>query len=78
MPRYRFHLYNAEQVTDSVGRHFPDFEAARIAAVENARAIMAADLTGTGELHLGHWIEMEDDDGEIAVVRFRDVVTIHT
>lgn len=77
MPRYRFHLYNDEQITDSAGRMFPDLAAAQVDAIRDARAIMAADLTGKGEINIGHWIELEDDAGEIVVVAFRDAVTIH-
>ena len=77
MPRFRFHLYNDEQTTDLVGRVFPDLAAAQSDAIHDARAIMAADLTGKGEINIGHWIELEDDEGEIVVVAFRDAVTIH-
>ena len=76
MPRYRFHLYNDEQTTDSVGRIFNDLAAAQRDAIRDARAIMAADLTGKGEINIGHWIELEDDAGGIFVVPFRDAVTI--
>ena len=33
--------------------------------------------TGKGEINIGHWIELEDDEGEIIVVAFRDAVKIH-
>lgn len=77
MPRFRFHLYNDEETVDPVGRIFPDFEAAHVDAINNARAIMASHLTGKGEINIGHWIELEDDSGEIVVVAFRDALTIH-
>jgi len=77
MPLFRFHLYNDIETMDPVGRVFPDFDAAHGDAIQNARALMAADLTGKGEINLGHWIELEDDAGEIAIVAFRDAVTIH-
>jgi hypothetical protein len=77
MPRFRFHLYNDEQTTDYVGRIFPDLAAAQGDAIRDARAIMASHLTGKGEINIGHWIELEDDAGEIVVVAFRDAVTIH-
>ena len=77
MPRFRFHLYNDVQTMDLVGRIFNDLAAAQGDAIRDARAIMAADLTGKGEINIGHWIELEDDEGEISVVAFRDAVTIH-
>lgn len=76
MPRYRFHLFNDVQTTDLVGRSFPDLAAAQGDAIRDARAIMAADLTGKGEINIGHWIELEDDEGDVVVVAFRDAVTI--
>ena len=77
MPRYRFHLYNGEDTMDLVGRIFPDRDAAQSDAVQNARAIMAADLTEKGEITLSHRIEVENDEGEIVVLPFGDAVIIH-
>lgn len=77
MPRFHFHLYNDIETADPVGRIFPDFGAARGDAIRSAREIMAADLTGKGEINIGHRIELEDEEGEISVVAFRDAVTIH-
>lgn len=77
MPRFRFHLYNDEETKDPVGRVFPDLAAAHVDAIQNARQLMAADLADKGEINLGHWIELEDEEGEIVVVPFRDAVTIH-
>lgn len=77
MPRFRFHLYNDDETMDLVGRDFPNLAAAHVDAIQNAREIMAADLTGKGEINIGDWIELEDEQGEILVVSFRDAVTIH-
>lgn len=76
MPRYRFHLYNDEETRDEDGREFPDFDAARIEAIGNARELMAADIRSKGEINLSHWIELEDDGGEVIVVTFGDAVTV--
>ena len=76
MPRYRFHLYNDIETIDEEGRDFPDLAAAHSEAIDNARGLMAADITGKGEINLGHWIELEDDEGEVVIVNFRDAVTI--
>lgn len=78
MPRFRFHLYNDVQTMDTVGRMFSDLDAARVDAISNARAIMASELASRGEINLGHWIELEDDEGEIVIVPFRDAITIHS
>jgi hypothetical protein len=76
MPRYRFHIYNDEETMDHQGRLFPDLAAARTEAIVSARDLMATDIRAKGEINLSHWIELEDDDGEVEVVNFRDAVTI--
>jgi hypothetical protein len=76
MPRFRFHLYNDVETLDEEGREFTDFPAARTEAIDNARHLMASDLTSNGEINLSHRIELEDEDGEVVVVPFRDAVTI--
>lgn len=78
MPRYRFHLFADVETPDSAGRNFPDFDAAQADAIENARAIMCADMTDKGVINLSHWIEVEDDEGEVSVVPFRDAVIIRS
>ena len=76
MPRYRFHLYNDEHTVDHEGRDFADFGAARIEALSNARELMASEIRTKGEIDLSHWIELEDDAGELVVVPFGDAVTV--
>jgi hypothetical protein len=76
MPRYRFHLYNDEETVDHEGREFADFPAARLEAISNARELMATDIRAKGIINLTHWIELEDDDGEVEVVSFGDAVTV--
>ena len=76
MPRYRFHLYNDEHTVDHEGRDFADFGAARIEAIANARELMASEIRTKGEIDLSHWIELEDDAGDLLVVPFGDAVTI--
>jgi hypothetical protein len=76
MPRYRFHLYNDVHTVDHEGRDFADFGAARIEAISNARELMATDIRAKGIINLTHWIELEDDDGEVEVVSFGDAVTV--
>ena len=76
MPRYRFHLYNDEHTIDHEGREFVDFGAARIEAIANARELMASEISTRGEINLSHWIELEDDVGEVLVVSLVDAVTV--
>ena len=78
MPRYRFHLYNSLETIDHEGREFPDLQAARAEAIGNARELMASDLKARGEINLNHWIELEDEQGELVVVPFRDAVKINS
>jgi len=37
---------------------------------------MCSDMRSTGEINLSHWIELEDDAGEVVVVLFGDAVTV--
>lgn len=47
-------------------------------AISNARDLMASEIRSRGEINLSHWIEQEDDDGEVVIVCFRDAVTVTT
>ena len=76
MPRFRFHLYNDTETIDREGREFADFDAARLEAISNARELMAADIRADGIINLGHWIELENDSGDVLVVPFGDAVTV--
>lgn len=76
MPRYRFHLYNSEESRDQEGRVFPDLAAAHTDAITNARALMCDDMCNQGEIHLRHWIEIEEEDGTLSVVSFSEAVIV--
>lgn len=76
MPRFRFHLYNDVHTVDEEGREFVDFAAARIEAISNARELMATDIRAKGIINLTHWIELEDDAGDVLVVPFGEAVTV--
>jgi hypothetical protein len=76
MPRFYFHLFNAVVAIDEEGRELPDPEAARRAAMEDARE-MAAESVRKGTLDLDHYIEVADERGQIlSQVRFGDVIRI--
>ena len=76
MPRFRFHVYNDDITHDREGKEVPDLAAAVVEAAMSAREIMADELRLNGEITLGHWIEIEDEDGELTVLAFRDAVKI--
>jgi hypothetical protein len=77
MPRFFFHLYDSVTSTDEEGQAFRNAEAARMNAVCAARALIAAQVMESGEINLGHRIEVEDERGAIvAVLRFADVTTL--
>ena len=77
MPRFFFHLYNAVEVRDDVGRELPSLEAARAEAVTACRALMAEDVRTEGQITLSHRIDIHDEDGQSRLVLpFRACVEI--
>lgn len=76
MPRYRFDVFNDDHTVDEIGKELPDLGAARAHAIEAARDIMSDELKTRGQINLSHWIEIEDERGDMHVVQFRDAVTI--
>ena len=76
MPLYKFHVYNDDHTVDRLGQHLADDDAARTTALGSARQIMAHELMGGRTINLSHWIEIEDEDGEMTVVPFRDAIDI--
>lgn len=77
MPRYKFHIFNSDQTIDPEGRECPDLGAAKAHATDGARSIMAEEIRVKGEITLHHWIEIEDEQGEMHVLPFADAVTIN-
>ena len=76
MRRYRFHIFNDDHTIDPDGKNFPDLNAARIYAISCAREIMGDELKTKGRIDLSHWIEIEDEQGDMHVLAFADAVTI--
>ena len=77
VPRYYFHLYNDIDALDQEGHEFPDIETAWTYAQKQARAMIAATVTETGRIVLGHRIDVADGDGAVLrSVTFGDAVTI--
>jgi hypothetical protein len=79
VPRFYFHVCNGSGFTeDEEGTEHPDLAAARVNAIMGLRDIMAGELKA-GELNLGSFIEIEDEDHRlIMTVPFSDAVKVET
>jgi hypothetical protein len=75
MVRYFFHIRDGDRIIqDFEGAELPDFAAARTAATQCARSIVAVAICGGGEL-TGQGLIVEDEQGRCAcAVRFVDVL----
>ena len=77
MPRFYFHLFNAVNVHDDVGRELPTLEAAKAEATQACRTLMAEDVRDEGQITLSHRIDIHGDDGEMKLaLPFRACVEI--
>ena len=75
---YRFHVFNDQQTIDREGKVLADLDTARAFAIELARRIMADEIKTSGQINLGHWIEIEDEHGEMDVVPFGEAIRINS
>jgi hypothetical protein len=76
MPRFFFNVYDGASITDEVGLDLPDLAAARQAAVEEARAVIAEEVKN-GRIDLAHRIEVEDESRRpVLVLPFSAAVEI--
>lgn len=76
MPRFFFNVHDDVVVIDDDGIELADAEAARVAALSGARALMC-DQVKTGRLSLHHRIEVVDESGEpVLSLPFGDAVRI--
>jgi hypothetical protein len=63
MPRFFFHIRDGDElIEDPDGSVLPDLEAARVEAIEGARAIVAAKVLA-GKLIDGQKFEITDESG---------------
>lgn len=76
LPRFRFHIFNDAHTIDFEGKELLDLDAARACAIEGARGIMADEMKSGGKINLNHWIEIEDEQGDMTVVLFDDAVNV--
>jgi hypothetical protein len=77
LPRFFFHLHNSIEAIDEEGTELPDLRAARREAIRNGRDIIASEIRHSGQLHLSHWLEIEDETGNKTPVRFGDCVEVN-
>lgn len=77
MPKFYFHLHNDLDVRDPEGGDFADLDAAHVAAVYEARVLVAELIKEDARLVLHHRIDIEDAQGTVLnSVVFSDVVTV--
>lgn len=62
--RYFFHLHNDVDCRDDEGRELIDSEAAKAAAIDEARE-MASESVRKGHLDLSHYIAVDDEAGTL-------------
>jgi hypothetical protein len=75
MTLYFFNLLDGARIDDEEGQDLADEDAARAEATRSARSIMA-DAIWAGRLPLDESIEIVAHGEVVAVVAFRDVVTL--
>ena len=79
MPIFYFHVCNGNGfVEDEEGTELPDVATARKQAISGLRDIMASEMK-EGEINLGSFVEIEDEDHElVATVPFIEAVHVTT
>jgi hypothetical protein len=77
VPRFYFHLCDGTGfVEDEEGSLFANAEAARRAAVQNARGVMTGDVA-RGQLDLTSFIEVEDENHALLfTLHFKDALQV--
>jgi hypothetical protein len=75
MTHYYFHLIDGVRVEDEEGQELADDEAAHAEALRSARSIMA-DAVWAGRLPLDESIEIVADGEVVAVLAFKDAVSL--
>ena len=77
MPRFFFHLFNAVNIRDEVGREFATLQEAQADATFACRALMADDVRTEGQITLSHRIDIHGEDGELQLaLPFRACIEI--
>jgi hypothetical protein len=77
MSIYYINIYNDVDSLDKEGIEFPDLAAAKNAAIEGVRAMMAELVSAGRPVTLHHRAEIVDEDGAVlAVISFKELITI--
>lgn len=76
MPRFFFHLRNDLSVDDEEGVDLADLASARSHAIANIREL-ACEAVRSGELVLGHKIEVADESGSrVLTITYADAILV--
>ncbi len=77
MPKYHLNIFNAVDTYDEEGLELPDLAAAKKAAINGARHLMAEHIVAGRPLDLSDRIEIADERGSVlATLPFREMITI--
>jgi len=77
MPRLHLNIYNDSIAIDEDGAEYKDLAAAKRAAIDGARALMAEHVLHGRPITLSHRIEIADETGKpLATLPFREMITI--
>jgi hypothetical protein len=77
MPRFYFHLSNHTETPDREGLELPDVDTAEQQAIDEARALIGADVRQHGRITLTHRIIIADEAGNVVrTVSYADAITV--
>lgn len=77
MPRYYFDLHNDMDAPDPECKELRGVEAAKAAALAEAREMIKASIDETGRIDLRHHIDVRDESGAVVfVMHFGDAVGV--
>ena len=75
MPRFYFHIVTSSMtIPDPEGTELASLEAARVEAIQDARALMSAAILKGLDIS-SRRIEIHDENGLVLVVPFSDAIT---
>jgi hypothetical protein len=76
MARFFFNLHGAEELPDAEGVELPNLAAVRRRAIDEARALLSADVL-TGEIRIDRHFAVTDEGGSIVLIlMFADALTV--
>lgn len=75
-PRYRLNLFNDADVLDDEGYDLADLAEAKEKAISGARGLISEHVRLGRPINLDHRMEIVDDGKVLAIIPFRELVTI--